>query len=136
MAKQRKSSRYSRSNKRNYKMKRGGSNYDSAASYGTYVNGTEDAQFNRTFDQTGPFADRIGNGYVGAQGQWSQIPNVPSAQNLSLVQSAGKSRKKRGGLIGQVINQAVVPFGLLGLQQSYGRKKRGGKTRKMKRRRR
>jgi hypothetical protein len=42
----------------------------------------------------------------------------------------GGTRKKRGGFWGQLINQAIVPFGLLGLQQTYGRKKRGGKTKK------
>jgi hypothetical protein len=34
-----------------------------------------------------------------------------------------RSSKKRGGMWGQVINQAIVPFGLLGLQHGY--KKRG-----------
>jgi len=42
----------------------------------------------------------------------------------------GGTRKKRGGFWGQLINQAIVPFGLLGFQQTYGRKKRGGKTKK------
>jgi len=116
---------------RRHRVKRGGSgNYSSGSSYGSYVNGTPNAQFARTFDQTGPYAGRFGNDYVGAQGQWSKMPNVPTSQNLSLVQSAGKSRKRRGGLWGEVINQAVVPFGLLALQQSYRRKKRGGKTHK------
>ena len=36
-------------------------------------------------------------------------------------------RRSRGGNWGSVLNQAVVPFGLLGIQQSYRRKKRGGK---------
>jgi len=40
-----------------------------------------------------------------------------------------RSSKKRGGMWGQVINQAVVPFGLLGMQQSYGKKRRGGTRR-------
>jgi hypothetical protein len=42
----------------------------------------------------------------------------------------GGTRKKHGGFWGQLINQAIVPFGLLGFQQTYGRKKRGGKTKK------
>ena len=115
------------------KGKKGGSgNYTSASTYGSYVNGSGNAQFSRTFDQTGPYAAREGTDYVGAQGQWLNQPGQPSPQNLSLVQSAGKrSRRKRGGLWGSVINQAIVPFGILGLQQSY--KKRGGKrTRKAK----
>jgi len=115
------------------KGKKGGSgNYTSASTYGSYVNGSGNAQFSRTFDQTGPYAAREGTDYVGAQGQWLNQPGQPSSQNLALVQSAGKrSRRKRGGVWGSVINQAIVPFGILGLQQSY--KKRGGKhTRKAK----
>jgi len=115
-------------------VKRGGGNYTSGSSYGSYVNGPEPAQFSRTFDQSGPYGDRFGSQYVGAQGQWATNPHSPTGENLSLIQSAGKSRKRRGGLIGEVINQAIVPFGLLGLQQSYGRKRHGGKTRKHHRR--
>jgi hypothetical protein len=111
-------------------VKRGGGNYTSGTTYGDYVNGSGDSQYARTFDQTGPYADRVGTLYVGAQGQWANPYNTPSGENLSLIQSAGKSRKRRGGLVGEVINQAIVPFGLLGLQQTYGRKRRGGKTRK------
>jgi len=109
------------------KGKRGGSgNYTSASSYGSYVNGSGNAQFSRTFDQSGEYANRIGNEYVGAQGQLSTQPGQPNSQNLALIQTAGKSRKRRGGLWGSVINQAVVPLSILAAQQTY-RKKRGGK---------
>ena len=130
MVKQRHSrSRRHRSRARSYK----GGSYTSASSYGSYVNGSPDSQFSRTFDATGPYASRIGTEYVGAQGQWSQQPAGPSAEQLNLVQSAGKRRRKsrRGGFFGEVINQAIVPFGLLGLQQTYKKKSRGGrKTRR------
>lgn len=107
---------------------RGGSGYTSGSSYGEYVNGSPDAQFSRTFDQSGPYGGRVGSEYVGAQGQWASQPNTPTASNLSLIQSAGRRRKKRGGFpIGSIINQAVVPFSLLGLQQTYRRKKHGGR---------
>ena len=47
----------------------------------------------------------------------------------------GKKTTRRGGFLGQIINQAIVPFTLLGLQQTYRRKKNGGKkTRKQRRR--
>ena len=123
MAKHRHSRRHSRS-----RRMRGGS-YTSGSTYGSYVNGSGDSQFSRTFDATGPYAARAGSEYVGAQGQWSQQPNVPSAQNLSLVQSAGRRRRRsrRGGFFGEVINQAIVPFGLLGLQQTYRKKSHGGR---------
>jgi hypothetical protein len=42
---------------------------------------------------------------------------------------AGKTKSRRGGFLGSLINQAIVPFGILGMQQSYRRKRRGG-TRK------
>jgi hypothetical protein len=42
-----------------------------------------------------------------------------------------RSPKKRGGNLASILNQAVVPFGLLGLQQTYKKKRHGGKkTRK------
>jgi hypothetical protein len=115
---------------------RGGS-YTSGSTYGSYVNGSGDSQFARTFDTTGPYASRVGAEYVGAQGQNAQQPGVPTAQNLALIQSAGRRRKsRRGGFFGEVINQAIVPFGLLGLQQTYRKKRTGGGSRKTRRRRR
>ena len=136
MAKHSRSRSHSRRHSRSRRM-RGGS-YTSASTYGSYVNGTPDSQFARTFDSTGPYASRVGSEYVGAQGQWSQQPGEPSAQNLDLIQSAGKGRKhrksRRGGFIGEVINQAIVPFGILGLQQTYRKKRTGGrKTRRHRR---
>jgi hypothetical protein len=131
MTKQRHSRRHSRSRR----MRGGSGNYTSASTYGSYVNGSPDSQFARTFDSTGPYASRAGSEYVGAQGQWSHQPNVPTAQNLSLVQSAGKrGKRRRGGFIGEVINQAIVPFTILGLQQTYRKKRSGGrKTRRHRR---
>jgi hypothetical protein len=61
-----------------------------------YVNGPGSAQFDRTFSTTGEYANRVGSEYVGAQGQWFH-PNNASSTNLSLIQSAGKRRKRRGG---------------------------------------
>jgi len=43
-------------------------------------------------------------------------------------------RSRRGGFLGGIINQAIVPFSILGLQQSYRRRKHGG-TKKRKYRR-
>ena len=126
--------RHSRRNRSRSRRMRGGS-YTSASTYGSYVNGTGDQQFARTFDTTGPYAARVGAEYVGAPGQNAQQPGVPTAQNLSLIQSAGKRRRsRRGGFFGEVINQAVVPFGLLALQNRYGRRKsRMNKSRRSRR---
>jgi hypothetical protein len=125
----------SRRHKRSHGVKRGGSgNYTSASTYGSYVNGTGDQQFARTFDQSGPYGARMGTEYVGAQGQWANQPNMPSSQNLSLIQSAG-SRRKRGGLFGEVLSQAIVPAAILGMQQTY-RKRTGGRRTQSRRTRR
>ena len=126
--------RHSRRHRSRSRRMRGGS-YTSGSTYGSYVNGSGDSQFARTFDTTGPYASRVGAEYVGAQGQNAQQPGVPTAQNLALIQSAGRRRKsRRGGFFGEVINQAIVPFGLLGLQQTYRKKRTGGrKTRRHRR---
>jgi len=168
--------RHSRRHRSRTRKMRGGG-YGSAASYGEYVNGTTDAQYNRVF---GPeYANVPGNVIIGAQGQ--NIPSasqIPTPAQLAAAQSGGKrkksvggvqisdgpgvnpyaptrprpmqqnvwdvlaqsndprmtyttgmggKRRKRGGFLGEsVVNQAVVPFALLGMQQTY-RRKRGGK---------
>jgi hypothetical protein len=129
MAKHRHSRRHRRSHKRSHGVKRGGSgNYTSASTYGSYVNGSGDSQYSRVFDQSVD-AGRQSNLLVGVQGQWAQQPHGPTAQNLALVQSAGKRKNKsrRGGLFGEVVTQAVVPLALLGMQQTYRRKRTGGR---------
>jgi hypothetical protein len=125
----------SRSRSRKQSRKQRGGSWTSGSTYGEFVNGPGPAQFDRTFSATGPYADRIGTGYIGAQGQWFREAGVPTAQNLELVQSAGRRRKgKRGGFLGPVISQAIVPATILGLQQSYGR--RGSSFNKTRRNRR
>lgn len=124
-----------RRTRRNRRSQRGG-NYTSGSTYGTYVNGSGNSQFDRTFSSTGEFANRVGADYVGAQGQGMNLAGNPTAQNLSLIQSAGRRQRmrgmrgsKRGGFFGAVLSEAIVPATILGLQQSYGR---GNKTFKRK----
>ena len=125
---------------------RGGASYpySSASSYGEYVNGSENSQYDRTLSLTGPYANVPGNLLIGKEGQWSNAVGTPSAASLKLIQSAGSKRrrqrkgtkqtkKRRGGNIGQIINQAIVPFGLLAMQQSYRRKHRHGKSKSRRR---
>jgi|LauGreSBDMM110SN_4_FD.fasta_scaffold336529_1 hypothetical protein len=73
---------------RNYK----GGNYTSASTYGSYVNGSGNDQFARTFDSGGNYGNRYGSEYIGAQGQSSHLSGIPNQQNLTLVQSAGKKK--------------------------------------------
>ena len=87
------------------------SSYTSASSWGTAVNGSGDSQFARTFEGQGPAI------YKGVQGQ-----------------SAGsRKRSKKGGFWGEIISQALVPFSILGMQQTYRRNKHGGKKTKRRR---
>jgi hypothetical protein len=128
-----------RSRSHRHKVKRGGANYSSASTYGTYVAGTANEQYDRVFSQTGPDSGIQSNILTGVQGQNTHQQSSPTGQNLSLIQSAGKrrsrrTRHKKGGLWGEVLNQAIVPFTILGLQQSYKHKKHAGKkTRKYRR---
>jgi len=48
-----------------------------------------------------------------------------------------KTKNRRGGFLGSLIKQAIVPFSILGLQQTYKKKRDGNKfTRKNSRSRR
>jgi len=124
MAKRSHGRRHRRSHSHKRRHQRGGA-YTSAATYGMEVNGPLSSQISRTFDVNGPFGSRVGSEYVGAQGQWSTQPASPTAAQLALIQSAGRRkrrRSKRGGFLGPVISQAIVPATLLGMQQTYRRK--------------
>jgi hypothetical protein len=104
----------------------GSGSYTDGASYGMYVNGTGGSQWTRTMDQAGPYGAVPGNTIIGAQGQNIQpASQMPTQSNLALIQRAGGKRRK-GGFLGEVINQAIVPLSILGMQQTYRRKK-GGK---------
>ena len=89
------------------------STYSSGAGYGMAVNGDGNAQFSRVFDQAGVDGKFQSNSAVGAQGQ--NLGPSPSAM------SGGKrhrsKKNKKGGFWGGIINQAVVPLTLLGLNQ-------------------
>jgi hypothetical protein len=66
--------------------------------------------------------------------------NHPQMVPANVPQGGGRRRRgtrrgRRGGFFGNVISQAIVPFGLLALQNKYSRRlrhKRGG-TRKHRR---
>ena len=113
------------SHKRRYSRKHsGGGNYSSASTYGSYVNGGTNAQFDRVFAQDGNPSNII----FGVQGQNSQLVGMPGQQNLQLIQSGGKKGKKGGLLgVGPILQQAAVPFTLFALNNGYHPKgKKGG----------
>jgi len=90
------------------------STYDSASSYMRATVGTGNQQYNNVFESSKNSSNS--NSIVGLQGQRAG--------------KRGGTKKRRGGYWSQVINQAIIPFTLLGLQQTYRRKKGGRKTRR------
>ena len=48
----------------------------------------------------------------------------PTAQNLALIQSAGRrrARSRKGGNLGATISRAAVPFTLMGMQNTFGKR--------------
>jgi hypothetical protein len=124
----------SRSRGRGRSRSLAGGAYSSATTYGEYVNGSGDSQFNRVFDQAGPYGQMPGNIIIGAQGQNVEpASQIATPAQLALIQKAGRKRShsrkhRKGGFLGEVVNQAIVPFTLLGMQNTY-RRKRGGSRR-------
>jgi hypothetical protein len=92
---------------------KGGTPYSSASSYGSYVNGSGNAQFNRVFDQTGQYAKFPGNAMIGAQGQKAGKRRKRSKSRRT---KSRRTRRKRGG---DFVSSAAVPLSLLAMQQSY-----------------
>lgn len=149
--------KYSRNHRMRNKKRRSltmsGGNYSSGSSYGMYVAGTPDSQWSRTMDQSGTYGQVPGNSLIGVQGQnVTSTSQMPTSSQLSLIQKAGRkhkrrtrtrnrnrshsrsrSRNRKGGFLGEVISQAIVPFSILGMQQSY-RRKGHNNTRKYRRR--
>ena len=106
----------SRGRKSRGRRTRGGSlnNYSSAAGYGMSVVGDTKTQIDNTFGQK-----TDSNAIVGTSGQ-----KAGSRKRKA-------SRSRNGGFWGNVLNSAVVPFGILAMQQSYKRNKKAGRrTRK------
>lgn len=129
MAKNRIRSRTRR--QRSISRKMTGGTYTSATTYGESVNGSTGSQIARAFGPTGT------GSIIGEEGQGvMNASRIPTPAQLEMAQSrqAGGRRKRksgsksrRGGFLADIVNQAVVPFALLGLQQTYRRKSRGTK---------
>ena len=105
-----------------------------ASGYMSGLVGDVNAQYNRTFDINSS-ANR-GNALVLADGRSISGGSRKGVRGGSHARGRGlrargrgskRSRKTRGGFMGSVINQAVVPLALLGLQQTYGRRGTGFK---------
>jgi hypothetical protein len=100
------------------------SSYSDAASYALATVGSGNTQYNNTFDISK--SNVPGNALVGLQGQ-----TVGGRRKRRRSRSMSRSRRRtqKGGFWGGIINNALAPFSLLAMQQSFRRKK-GGKTRR------
>ena len=85
------------------------STYGSASSYMMATNGTEAQQYGRVFDQSSSYPPN-GNAIIGMQGQRAGSKRMRHMKH---------SRKHKRGGFG---SEAVVPLGLLALQQYYRKK--------------
>jgi hypothetical protein len=116
-----------RNRKTNRRGRRGG---DGAADWiMSNFGGTTESQFMNTFGNSGN--GMAGNLIPTVTGAPAVLPNnIPQgslAENAAPVQEGGKRRKsrgKKGGYWAQVIETALVPFGLLGLQNAYSKRTR------------
>ena len=116
-----------RNRKTNRRGRRGG---DGAADWIiSNFGGTTEQQFMNTFGNSGN--GMAGNLIPTVTGAPAVLPNnIPQgslAENAAPVQGGGKRRKsrgKKGGYWAQVIETALVPFGLLGLQNAYSKRTR------------
>jgi len=96
----------------------------SAATYAAQVAGPLDTQVSRALGPGAVYPDH-GNTLVPLVGVGAANPMVgaPNASQMALAQNGGR-RRKRGGFLGPVISQAVVPFALWGMQNKYATRKR------------
>ena len=109
----------------------------SASSYGSMINGDANAQWNNVFNNPTTMHASTGNGLWSADLKQNVSGGIiDQKSNPALAQRAGSRKKnaRKGGSLLNVIGQAIVPFGLLGLQQTYKKKSvKGGKTSKRRR---
>ena len=102
--------------------------YGSAATYVESVAGGLNTQYGNTFNQAGAYGKFEGNLLpVDGGKNLMNMSGVPTPQQLAMAQSGGRRRK--GGFLGPVLNQAAVPLALLAMQQTYRRKSRRGSRR-------
>ncbi len=103
------------SKKRN--SKKGG--YSDAASYALATAGPANVQWDNVFDSSKSHVP--GNALVSLQGQ-----TVGGRGK----RSRSRRRSQKGGFWGEIISQALTPFTLLAMQQTFRRKKSGNQTRR------
>jgi hypothetical protein len=115
------------------RRRRGG---QSAAAYEMTTLGNGGTQWNNVFNNAQTMNAPTGNGLWSADLTQNVNGVRPSDPSLGKLMQGGKRRNKkskRGGNFLDIVGQAIVPFGLLGLQQAYTKRrgvKGGRKSRK------
>lgn len=101
-----------------------------AAPYVLSQYGDGNTQWDNVFRGTGP--SPYGNQVVNLQHPGvtspAMVPKPEPPAPPAATQKGGSRRRRRGGFMGSVLSQAAVPFGLLALQQSYGRRMKSRRT--------
>jgi len=97
---------------------------EGAAPYVLSQYGDGNTQWDNVFRGSGP--SPYGNQLVNLQHPGvtspAMVPKPEPPAPQAAGQKGGSRRRRRGGFMGSVLSQAAVPFGLLALQQSYGRR--------------
>jgi len=112
------------------KKYRGGSGSGSPASAWGYVYNTVGdgyTQFRNALTlQPGDNLGTINNNDIEPKSNLNaqSTQGYPTSSDLSLIQKAGGRRKRFGGNMGAIVNQALAPLSLLALQHSYAKRKR------------
>lgn len=115
------------------RRRRGG---QSAAAYEMTTLGNGGTQWNNVFNNPQTMNAPTGNGLWSADLTQNVNGVRPADPSLGKLMQGGKRRNKkskRGGNFLDIVGQAIVPFGLLGLQQAYSKRrgmKGGRKSRK------
>ena len=103
--------------------------YSDAASYALATVGNSNTQYDNVFDISKSQVQ--GNALVGLQGQTvGGRRSRGRSRGRSRSRSRSRSRKQKGGFFGGIISQALAPFTLLAMQQTFRRKKGGKGTRR------
>jgi hypothetical protein len=100
----------------------------SATTYMSNLVGSMNDQFESVF---GPGNTSTSNTLPLSGGSKHRRPKKTKCKHRSRkTKCKHRSRKTRGGMWGQVLNQAIVPAGLLAMQNTYGKKKKTRKANK------
>ena len=108
-------------------------NYGGASNYALNTVGSGDQQYNAVFSQaqsSGSGWENSSNAIRGTAGQIGGKKSKKCWKGGKCGMKGGKSKRsrgrkhsKRGGNISYIMNQALAPLGILGLQQMYGRRR-------------